>query len=409
LFCSKQVFIFSTKLEETFMRILSTGLLVLACVVTTALGQAQFKQLAGDASEISSMRLPSAETLAVSSKSAVLPITQNVVEIPVENAENFKLVLLAPNSREWRVEAALPTEDSYVDLRSGWFADGVTRSESNYGFDGKQLPAEVYEFAAIKTGTLRLKIDAPELAASSGKAVGYVVASSESPYLLRSHVDTLETVVGQDIGLVATLVDKGENQLFNNIREARVSVRRPNGETFELPLNSDLNGAFKGSLKLWKTGEYLVQITARGFTPEGAEFIRTTEHIIHIGKRAALGANARVKLAGEARFEVSIPVSGLRLGQKVIAHAEVWGRDAGGNEVAVNWVGGMANVTRNNRISISECKTRIILSRSARLKALRFPQWIYRSQWLILTVRLQTKCEWANVPKCRRRTQWAAS
>ncbi len=79
-------------------------LLLSACFVTIAAAQkndltdADFKQLAGAAEEISQMRLPNPADLGLKSKTAMLPILANRIvqkfEIPIENADDFKLMFL---------------------------------------------------------------------------------------------------------------------------------------------------------------------------------------------------------------------------------------------------------------------------------------------------------------------------
>lgn len=334
------------------MRTLSKTLVFVLCLVTAASGQ--FKQLAGDASEIDSLRLPVPETLAVSSKSAVLPIDGGEMLIPVENGENFKLMLIAPNSRELKISVALPNEDSFTDLREGFLSSGLTRTESQYGLEGEQFPAEVFAFDSIKTGVLRVRFDLPNGFIKADKPLGYLIASGESPYLLSSHVNTNETVVGRKFGIIASLLDKSDTRLFGNIREAKVKFQNPRGGTSEIVMVDNGDGTFIGEKFPLFYGKYIAQVSVKGITPEGSEFIRTTEHIIYAGRRAEIGNSAGVKQIDDVRFRVDIPVNGLRNNQKVIAHAEVWARDGEGNETPVAWIGGMALAERRGtRIPLS--------------------------------------------------------
>jgi len=99
-----------------------------------------FKNLSGTAEEMSAMRLPAAETLGTRSKSAMLPIqfsrdrAGNAVfstDLPIENAEDLKISLLAPNSRDWQLTAK--TDDSEMNLRQSALVETQT---SEVGFDG---------------------------------------------------------------------------------------------------------------------------------------------------------------------------------------------------------------------------------------------------------------------------------
>jgi pimeloyl-ACP methyl ester carboxylesterase len=341
--------------------------LILFCLTTTAFSQSgksvfgagQFKQLAGDADEIAAMRLPAPETLAVSSKSAVIPVAvanAGNIEIPTERAENFRLMLIAPNSHDWKINVALPGE-SFTDLRTGVFSVGLNREESEYGLDGNQFPAQVFTFDSINTGVLRIKINLPNFPVDSTQPVGYLMVGSDSPYRLRSYVSTLETVVGRELGFIAELTDKSENAQIGNIREASVKLQIPGGKTLELSMGGNSHGTFSGSFVPSKAGKYIAQIVARGATPEGDEFIRTGEHVFNVaGSRALIGNNATVKMVGDVRLSISLPVIGVPLNQKVLAHAEVWAHDADGNETPVAWIGGMTLAgkgKRGNYVSLS--------------------------------------------------------
>lgn len=334
------------------MKVYLKAFLLLFCLTTGLFAQSgknsingeQFKQLAGGPDEMAMMRLPAPETTAVASKSAVIPITIGnaaQIEIPIEKSENFKLILIAPNSRDWKISAALPGE-SLTDLREGLFSVGVNREESEYGFDGNQFPAQVFTFDSIKTGVLRVKINLPNFPGDSAQPVGYLIAGSDSPYRLRSFVNTLETVVGRELGFVSELTDKSENVQVGNIRQALVKLQIPGGKSLELQMSDDGDGSFKSFFVPTQAGKYVAQVVARGTTPEGDEFIRTTEHVFNVARTGVvLGQNAAAKLIDDVRLRVSIPVVGLAANQKVLAHAEVWTGDADGNAVPVAWIGGM--------------------------------------------------------------------
>ena len=169
----------------------------------------QYKQLGGAAEEISAMRLPNPQENGIRSKAAMIPIYAGddlrQIEIPVDNAKEFKLMLLAPNSGGWKIEAALPSED-FVNLRSDVFSRNVERTTTEFGMDGNQFPAEVFRFNAAREGVVRVRIDLPDSPVTSEKPLGYLVASSETLYLLYSFIDTFETVVGREIGINARFV-----------------------------------------------------------------------------------------------------------------------------------------------------------------------------------------------------------
>ena len=92
---------------------LSVCLLLSVCFATLAVAQkiglstSDFKQLAGTAEEIPAMRLPNPADLGTNSKTAMIRVSsdrkiQNI-EIPVETAGDFKIMLLASNSANWKI------------------------------------------------------------------------------------------------------------------------------------------------------------------------------------------------------------------------------------------------------------------------------------------------------------------
>lgn len=337
----------------------------------TANVSAQFKQLAGPTEEISSMRLPNPATLGNRSKAAMIPIqTTNGIwttEIPVDYEKDFKLVLIAPNSRDWDIKIAMPKED-FVDLRqASW--QGITFEESAYGFDGENFPAEVFTFETIQNGKLRVQINTRQTNLNLSKPLGYLVATSSSPYRLYTYVNTFQTSVGNPIGLVASLYDySAANEyeiptaLNETIQNASVRIQMPNGKTstvllFDNGNHSDTianDGILNGNFTPTVSGKYLAQITVRGVTPDGIEFIRTSEHLIEVtSTRALINRIVSANMIDDTRFRLALNVNGLRAGQKVIGYAEIWGTDENGNEQPIAWISGMVLAERKSIVPMT--------------------------------------------------------
>lgn len=349
-------------MSKIFRRICGAMSLCLLCFVFFGVVPAQkiktntlssdFKNLGGSAEEISAMRLPAASTLGTRSKSAMFPINgrDNLqeIEIPVDSTENFKLMLLAPNGKSLSLRAATPGDDLF-DLRGADFSRSVKMIETSYGLDGNQFPAEVFSFDSIKSGVLRVQIELPKGFSSNEETIGYLVASSDSPYRLYSFINTLKTTVGREIGIVSTFYNSKENSedeqpnaLVGNIRDSRVSITDPNGEKFEFPMNDTGNGEFASKFIPKTAGRYTAQIFSKGNTPEGSEFVRSSELAFEVAaNRLEINSKVSVAQIDDLRWRVNFPVSGLKNGERVIAHAEIWGRDAEGNDFPVSWLGGM--------------------------------------------------------------------
>jgi hypothetical protein len=338
--------------------------LLILPIATTAAAQKravnsnQYKQLSGAAEEISAMRLPNPQENGIRSKAAMIPIYAGdrlrEIDIPIDNAKEFKLMLLAPDSTGWKIEAALPNED-FVNLRDGVFSRNVERTRTDFGVGGNQFPAEVFRFQAAREGVLRVKIDLPDSPAASEKPVGYLVASSESLYRLYSYIDTFETLVGREIGVVASLFDKksnGEtgapNSLIGSIRRSTVSIQTPKGEIVNLEMSDRGNGNLRAGFVPQTAGKYFVQIFSQGTTPDGREFLRTAEHSFEVGDALKINNSTKTRLIDDLRWQIDLPVNNLKIGQKVIAHAEVWS-----NEQPVAWIGGMTQGSGFNKRNVS--------------------------------------------------------
>lgn len=309
-----------------------------------------FKNLAGAGGEIPQMRLPNPADLGVKSKTAMLPVATNRgvqrFEIPVETAADFRLMILAPQgSDKWQIKAALPNE-AFVNLRGA--ANGaIDRTIDFYGLGDERIPAEVFTFRAAASGVLRVEINTKGSAAG-----GFLVAASESPLRLYSYVNTLETVRENKIGLIASLFDESDKAIFaGRISEAVARIETPNGKSVEARMFDDGNhgdglagdGVFGGSFVPYQTGKFVAQIIARGTNAGGEAFIRTGEHLIDVAaSRARFDDAAFIKPVDDLRLQINLPTQNLSVGQKIVAHAEVWGRDADGAEKAVAWIGGMA-------------------------------------------------------------------
>jgi len=356
--------------------------LLSACFITVATAQKNnltrndFKQLAGPSEDISEMRLPNPADLGSKSKAATLPVAANrsrqKFEIPIENAADFRLMLLAPDGEKWDIKVALPNED-FINLRQNAAAKNIEITKGFFdGLGNAQVPSEVYTFKGTAAGILRVEINT-----NRARSGGFLVAWSKSPLRLYSYINTLETVRGGSIGLVASLLDSETEKNFpGNISEASARIEAPNGKIIKTPMFDDGNhndglagdGVFGTAFIPNQAGNFIAKITAKGTTANGEAFLRTAEHLFDVAaKRVSFDGNALVKDLDGTRFQIDLSARNLRAGQKVIAHAEVWGRDANGDFKAIAWIGGMTLAEK----SVGVNKTVLPLTLDAR--------WLARS------------------------------
>lgn len=342
-----------------------------------------FKQLAGSPAEMADLRLPAPATQGLRSKAAMLPIQADKngtwrVQLPIDDAQDLKMMLLAPHSDNWQLKLAPPDGAAFA-LRAEATARGITRELSAVTFEGDNFPAEVFTFDRAATGLWTLEVNVP--ADAGAGTLGYFVISSVSPYRLYSYLDTNETVAGRPVALVASLFDHNADKTasadsptpqlatpgapvaLKGLTQVAARIQLPNGQTLNVPLVDDgqhhdgaaNDGVFGYAWQPTQAGRYLAQITAQGRTPEGQAFLRTTEHLWQVSaSRAVLGTEAALQAAGDTlntRWRVGLPVRGLKAGQKVLAYAEVWGRDAQGQAQPVAWLSGMTRIEPNTNVS----------------------------------------------------------
>ncbi len=210
----------------------------------------------------------------------------------------------------------------------------------------ERFPAEVFTFRGAATGTVRVEINTNRSAVG-----GFIVAAGEASLRLASYVNTFEIVRGGSIGLIASLTgDDSETNSPGEIREARLRIETPNGEFIQTRMFDDGShddrlagdGVFGGVFVPRQAGKFVAQIIAEGRAANGEAFIRTGEHLIDVAaNRVSFDQTAFVKAIGDTRFQIDLSARALRAGRKVIAHAEVWGRGADGNQKAIAWIGGM--------------------------------------------------------------------
>lgn len=321
--------------------------------VRVAAKSQSFKNLAGPPEEIPRMRLPEPARMGHRSKTAMLPIRfqQNAAgdgvwasDVPVDHAGELKLTLLAPDSEDWQIHVS--AGDVRTNLRH---SAQVERQLGKVGFDGANFPAEVFTLRGHRAGNWRVELLAPGKKPVAGNA-GFLIVSGDSPYQLYSYLDTRRTLQDKPLDFVASVFDErtGDGKgvpeaLAGSVTTAEAEIRTPGGKIERLNLSEMDGHRFGGSYVPREAGQYTAQVVVRGRSAEGVQFIRTGEHVFHVlADDVKLGMRGSTAAIDQTRLSVSLPASGLKVGRKVIAYAEVWGRDAAGAETPVAWVGGMA-------------------------------------------------------------------
>lgn len=313
-----------------------------------------FKNLAGGPDEMPLMRPPAPATLGVRSKAAMLPIRLRQdaagnaawsTQVPVDNTGELRLTLLAPDSDDWQL--LVSTADGQMNLRQ---SAQVERQPSEVRLDGVNFPAEVFTVRGHKAGSWKVDVVAKGRKLNAPADAGFLVVSGDSPYRLYSYLDTHQTLTGKPLEFVASVFDERTETrssrpeaLAGSVASALLEIRTPGGKTETVVLGGADDRHFRASFVPREAGRYTAQVVVRGRSADGGQYVRTSEHVFHVlADNVKLGARAGTAVVDETRLRVSLPAAGLGVGRKVIAYAEVWGRDETGVESPVAWVGGMA-------------------------------------------------------------------
>ncbi|MCA9936105.1 MAG: conditioned medium factor [Ardenticatenaceae bacterium] len=327
------------------------------------------KQIAAPPSEVldGSLNLPDPAQLGVRSHSAMLPITLE----PAENGQatwsgevamsgdNMSLAFFAPDAQNWQLAVQTPGSGKLASLDR---ANGqtVTMGMESASFDG-----ELYTFAGYAPGNWRVQVTTDGVQETA--VAGYLVASSDSPYQLYTHLSTHHLLTGSEVGLVtyaydnSTAAETGAPVPVNGIiSEAVMSVQTPDGLAQELVMFDDgrhadgaaNDGIFGATFTAETVGSYTAQVKVEGTTVKGEPFARTSEHAFPIIAPALSLTNRTVSAVAADDTRLTINLRGTALTANlpnVTAFAEVWGTGKDGEMVPVAWIGGITTPSQQER------------------------------------------------------------
>ena len=314
------------------------------------------KQLSGPASEFAAMRAPDPVESTIHSRSALIPVdmlasksgSRGSNRLGVENG-TLRFALLAPDPQQWSVSLVGPHGQKLAA------ADTAKRaSASSFGMEGAQVPAQLFQFDALPKGAWQVEIIGPKKAQRA-----FLLLEGDGDTELASHAWHGRQLVGETLGLTTQLtgVDGMGKALTGaaagRIERAWINLTGPDGSSTTLPMFDDgLNGdglagdgVYGAGFLAKQAGDHTAQVMIEGVDRHGNRVMRSTEHLLPVlepsislsGKRAS----ASIAKGGNSRLSIQIPVSAAKNSGHYRSYAEVWGRDANGNELPVAWVGGM--------------------------------------------------------------------
>ncbi len=330
----------------------------------TAGAQIVPKQLSGPPSDFQSMRAPDAAESTIHSHSAMVPVsmigkkggTRWSGTIPVEeNALRF--ALLTPGGTPWDVALSGPSGQK---LRATDTAKSA--KASSFGMGEAQVPAQMYSFDNLASGSWQISLEGNAKAASQG----YLLIEGSASTELASYPTHTRQLVGQVMGLTAqlTAIAPSEKAITGagagRIERAEMEVTSPSGKTHRVAMFDDGqhedgaagDGIFGAAFTASEAGSHVAQVIVEGVDRHGNRVLRTAEHLMAFVKPtlSLAGSRATAVAAKSAtpRLTINIPVTAPKNASHYRSYAEVWGRDAHGKAVPVAWVGGMVTPAKGN-------------------------------------------------------------
>ena len=342
------------------MKITIVAAAIGCCLSTTAV-QAQSldaKQLAGPPSEFQTMRPLNPADAAIHSKAALLPIELGVdksggfsaeLSLPVES-DRVRFLVFGDNQMGW--DAKLRSPSGLIEKAARAIASDHRLSE--FGLNEAKFPADFYTLEGIESGAWNLKLSSDNAQARRG----FVLIEGQADTQLVSYQTHTRQLVGERIGLVASLYAEIENgdvlyaKAGGDISRASLRVTSPTGDVQLLTMFDDGkhadgaagDGIFGGDFLADKAGDYQAQVTVFGSNRFGRPLVRSAEHLLPVIapslQLASTKANA-VSSSNSRRLDLRVPVSGEKVGGHYRGYAEVWGSDKNGTPMPVAWVSGM--------------------------------------------------------------------
>lgn len=337
---------------------------LLAATGVTAKTSPIAKHLAGPAEEIELMQKASPESSAIISKHAMLPVDlvigQNGEYVWQKNVlidgENPQALLFSANQQQWRLNITGQMAKKSTNEDLDFFSKSTT-----LGMGLEQFPATQFQLQNLPSGMYQFNVKA------NSDEDGFLLVSSDSPYRLKSFVNTNGVVVGETVNITAEAfnsefaVVKNDLQLIEN---SYMQVTQPDGQIREIFMFDDgvasdktaSDGQFNASFVTEQAGLYQVQVISQGVTPKGQPFLRTVEHVIPVieSDLKLNSKDVRGKYTAPNKIDLSLYVDTNLNRDRFRVMAEVWGTKTVGKEsqeTAVSWLSTIAEL-KDGQVSL---------------------------------------------------------
>lgn len=319
--------------------------LLVACAATAA-DRPATKALSGPASDFQSGFLKTVDMseTAIRSKSALLPIELEELandvyawkaDIAIDSGDVVSMMVFTGSDESWEISMRAPNARRFEKIDS--FYSEYKRS--SYGIAKNKHDGDHFTFENIAPGNWSVRV----IAKKPRNERGFLLLGGESNMRLISHRIERDTLVGNPINFLAYGLDAETEAEVEGLRQVSMRITNPYGETMVLPMDNH-NGRFANGFVPNEVGKYQVQVIARGQINEDIPFLRTSEHSFEVVAPDMILAD-QVAFGREidaTRMNISLPIETFPTTKDHHrVFAEVWGKDAAGNDMPVNWIGGM--------------------------------------------------------------------
>lgn len=347
--------------------------IVFLVIVANKISALEYKELAAppdempqDASEIKPVLLQSG--------SAIVPVTVNSQTLEAE----LELML----EENHPVHVIPLVDNAQFDTTSVISPSGITK-ESTIGEGIASMSVDTTtgntRFTQAKSGLWKIKLyknpDSTSIQsmndAEQEDFQTHVLVASESPYKLYTQIKKRNFIVGQNIALSAHFALEGRDEpLKGAVTQMTAQIIYPDKTQTVIEFQDESqDGYWLANFIVNQVGHYSIIIKAIGITPEGDNFVRTSEHYFPVIERALeLTGKARLKKAYQTkthnnRIPIEIEAKVFKPIKRVQISAELWS-----DTKAINWFGGIVTVNEKNG--------------SAMLTSSVDSRWLYKGQVL---------------------------
>jgi len=336
------------------------------------------KQLAGPPSEFATYAQPSPKDSALLGTSAWLPVDLKKAEaggwswadsFPVDSDLEFSITVFCNQIKDLKISVQPPGSPMTV-LDDQIFDRPDAKGKKivhDFGIGLTKMEVTTYVWPEPITGFWNFEIRSDvEIDHPSEQPEAYLLLGNESPIQIATHLNTYDLQVGQEVGLVARVLNVPEGvedpiaelaPMQGVVISAEMDMILPNGREFTVQMKDDGVGAdlaaddgvYTAVLEATQVGTYVATCLIKGRTPEGTEFIRTTlDSFSVVSPDVTLTGLASADFPDERevlQFDIDVDSLDQKLGAKVRAYAEVWGTDNSGLEyLPIAWIQAMVDV-----------------------------------------------------------------